>query len=235
MKNNFINAQIKELRKTLKLNQSEFGERIGLKSGAIGKMEKDGGTVIEQNIKLICEKFHVRREWLTEGTGEMLQETEDSLFSSFTERYKLSPDDKILAQYLLRLTSEERQMVIRHILELSDLIRNNRPIEDLPFFDNDTFTQKAAAESMQTLSLEEQEAAEIAAVHEKYRAMREAKAAPATTEPPAMVQEELPLDPAIEEKAAKFRAKLYAQDKTRRILTGSADTGNCGTNETSGK
>ncbi|MBO5588303.1 MAG: helix-turn-helix transcriptional regulator, partial [Anaerovibrio sp.] len=69
MEKNFINAQIKTLRKALKLNQADFGERIGLKNGAISKMEQEGSTVTDQNIKLICEKFNVRREWLTEGTG----------------------------------------------------------------------------------------------------------------------------------------------------------------------
>ena len=127
----FINARIKALRKALKLNQTEFGEKIGLKNGAISKMEQDGSTVTDQNIKLICEKFNVRREWLTEGTGEMLQETEDTLFASFVERYHLSPDDQILARYLLQLTSEERQMVIKHIMEVSELLRQSRSKEVL--------------------------------------------------------------------------------------------------------
>jgi len=45
----------------------------------------------------------------------------------------------------------------------------------------------------------------------------------------------LPVDPAIEEKAAKFRAKLYAQDKTRRILTGSSDIGIISADKDTGK
>ena len=146
MEKNIINAQIKALRKELKLNQAEFGERIGLKSGAIGKMEKDGGTVIEQNIKLICEKFQVRREWLTEGTGEMLQKTEDSLFASFAERYELSADDQALARYLLQLTSEERQLVVQHILEMADLIRRNRQAAKPPAPPAES--KKAAAPAM---------------------------------------------------------------------------------------
>ncbi len=149
MKKNVINAQIRKLRKALKLNQTEFGERIGLKSGAIGKMEKDGGTVIEQNIKLICEKFNVRREWLTEGAGEMLQETEDFLFASFAQRYELSMDDQTLARYLLRLTSEERQLVVKHILEMADLIRKNRTVVEPPAPEN----KKAAAPAMDAAAM----------------------------------------------------------------------------------
>ncbi len=124
MKKNVINAQIRKLRKALKLNQTEFGERIGLKSGAIGKMEKDGGTVIEQNIKLICEKFNVRREWLTEGAGEMLQATEDTLFSAFARRYQLTKAEQNVARYLLQLSTEERQSILQHILSIADAARS---------------------------------------------------------------------------------------------------------------
>jgi len=214
----FINARIKELRKSLKLNQTEFGARIGLKTSAMSKMEQEGSPITEQSITLICEKFNVRRDWLTEGTGEMLQETEDTLFASFVERYHLSPDDQILARYLLQLTSEERQMVIRHIMEVSELLRKGRAM---------------AAMHDQGLSLEEQEAAEIAAVREKYRAMKDDGTAPANvsnsdTPAPAEV-----LNPEIERKAGQYRAKLYAQDKTRQILSGSDNTATTSTNEKS--
>lgn len=130
MKKKFINDRIKALRKSLKLNQTEFGERIGLKAGAIGKMEKEGGTVIEQNIKLICEKFHVRREWLVDGTGEMLQETEDTLFASFAQRHNFTEQEQKVARYLLRLTSEERAAILRHILAIADIMRQKAPPAD---------------------------------------------------------------------------------------------------------
>ncbi len=220
MEKNFINARIKTLRKALKLNQTEFGEKIGLKNGAISWMEKEGNTVTAQNIKLICEKFHVRREWLTEGTGEMMQETEDSLFASFAQRYELSSDDQNVARYLLGLSSEERQMVKQHVLELADAIRRGQS-EVLPL------SHKEAPSP----SLEEQEAEEIAAIREKYRAKREGQNVSNSDTSPAA----LPVDPAIEEKTAKFRARLYAQDKTRRILTGSAATENTSADENMGK
>lgn len=146
MEKKIINAQIKALRKALKLNQKEFGDKIGLKQGAISKIEQDGNTVTDQNIKLICEKFQVRLEWLTEGTGEMLQKTEDSLFASFAERYELSADDQALTRYLLQLTSEERQLVVQHILEMADIIRRNRQAAKPPAPPAES--KKAAAPAM---------------------------------------------------------------------------------------
>lgn len=54
-----INQRIKELRKSLGLNQRDFGARIGLKGGAISKIEQDGNTVVDQNKRIICDKFHI--------------------------------------------------------------------------------------------------------------------------------------------------------------------------------
>ena len=191
LEKNFINAQIKTLRKALKLNQAAFGDRIGLKQGAISKMELDGGTVTDQNIKLICEKFNVRREWLTEGTGEMLQETEDTLFAAFAERNHLSLDDQKLARYMLQLTSEERQKVITFILGMAESIRQGRPETQPPAI-------VPATALPGTLPYSQQEAAEIAAVHEKYRAMREGTAPNAAIMERAQLHQEL--DAALDEK-----------------------------------
>ena len=48
-----MNTRIRELRKTLNLNQKDFAQKIGLKQNAISYMEKSGATVTEQNIKTI--------------------------------------------------------------------------------------------------------------------------------------------------------------------------------------
>ena len=147
MKKNFINERIKALRKHLKMNQAEFGARIGLKQGAISRVEQEGVPVTEQNIKLICEKFDVRREWLVDGTGEMLQETEDTLFASFAQRHNLTEQEQKVARYLLRLTSEEREAILRHILAIADTMRQEAPPADTPPAEarEETIDEKVAA------------------------------------------------------------------------------------------
>ena len=47
----------------------------------------------------------------------------------------------------------------------------------------------------------------------------------------ASIAENIAEDPAIEAEVSKIRARLYARDKTRRILTGSTDTAPSGTNK----
>ena len=119
MEKNFINKQIKKLRKHLKLSQTEFGERIGLKNSAISAMEQEDRSVSDRNITLICEKYHVSRAWLTEGKGEMFAETEDTLFARFAKENNLNEDEQIAARYILRLSTEERAAVLKYVRELA--------------------------------------------------------------------------------------------------------------------
>lgn len=122
MGKNFINAQIKALRKAKRLNQAEFGECIGLKTSAVSKMEQEGSTVTEQNIQMICQKFNVRRAWLVDGEGEMFDSPENSLFASFAKEYKLTPAEQNAARFLLTLSSEERQQMLKYVTMLADAI-----------------------------------------------------------------------------------------------------------------
>ena len=121
-----INARIEALRKSMKLNQADFGERIGLGGGAIGKMER-GGTVTDQNIKLICEKYNVRREWLVNGEGEMYDSKENSLFSTFAKQFDLSLAEQNLAKFVLTLPTEERRQLLKNLLQMADAIRGLPP------------------------------------------------------------------------------------------------------------
>lgn len=69
-----MNERIKELRKSLKLTQAEFGKKIGVSDAAVSKMESGINTPSEITVKLICATFHVNYLWLTEGLGPMMEE-----------------------------------------------------------------------------------------------------------------------------------------------------------------
>lgn len=66
-----MNERLRELRKTLKLTQKEFGEKIGVTNFTISDIEKGKLSLTERNLNLICERFNVNKEWLKNGTGEM--------------------------------------------------------------------------------------------------------------------------------------------------------------------
>lgn len=66
-----MNDRIKELRKSLKLNQTEFGSRIGVKQSAITGYETGIRSPGDAVILSICREFSVSEAWLRYGTGEM--------------------------------------------------------------------------------------------------------------------------------------------------------------------
>ena len=71
---NNMNERIKELRKRLDLSQTDFGKRFGVGLGVIRNFEYGITAPSDIQIDLICATFHVNREWLTEGEGEMFRE-----------------------------------------------------------------------------------------------------------------------------------------------------------------
>lgn len=73
-----MNNRIKEIRKSLSLTQEAFSERIGLKRNSIAQIESGVRSPSNQVIIAICREFHVRREWLESGIGDMFPpESED--------------------------------------------------------------------------------------------------------------------------------------------------------------
>ena len=59
------------------------------------------------------------REWLTEGTGAMFAETEDSLFARFAKENNLNEDEQTAARFFLRLDPEIRRATLQYVRELA--------------------------------------------------------------------------------------------------------------------
>lgn len=66
-----MNERIKELRKALGLNQTEFGEKIGIKQGSVAGYESGVRTPLDSVILSMCREFNVNEKWLRTGEGEM--------------------------------------------------------------------------------------------------------------------------------------------------------------------
>lgn len=87
-----IEARVRELRKTLKLTQAEFGKRLSVSVDVITNIENGRLARPEQKeplYKLMCKEFNVNYEWLTMGKGEMFNESQEDFFDKLAERYGL--------------------------------------------------------------------------------------------------------------------------------------------------
>ena len=69
-----MNERIAELRKALKLSQTDFGKQIGFAASGVSSVENGQRIVQERHIKLILSAFpDVYEEWLRNGVGEMFK------------------------------------------------------------------------------------------------------------------------------------------------------------------
>jgi len=77
-----LNTRIRELRKSLKLTQQEFGNKIGLSKASIGNIENGIINLTDRNVSLICSTYNVNENWLRNGEGEMFNPmSEDEEFA----------------------------------------------------------------------------------------------------------------------------------------------------------
>lgn len=66
-------------------------------------MEKDGATITEQTIKIICFQFGVNEHWLRTGNGKMFLEKDIKQKIFFEIFDQLSP---ILQDYMIKVAKE---------------------------------------------------------------------------------------------------------------------------------
>lgn len=66
-----MNNRIKSIRENASLSTRAFGEKIGISSAGVSKLESGANNPSEQTIRAICSEFGVRRDWLETGEGEM--------------------------------------------------------------------------------------------------------------------------------------------------------------------
>jgi transcriptional regulator with XRE-family HTH domain len=109
-----VKERLKQLRKSLKLTQGEFGKKIGMSDVAISYMESGRTSMSKQNIRLICLTFGVNEEWLENGTGEMIDTA--AALTDYQKRlldlfYRLSPTaQKMLIEYAEKLVKDEEAL-----------------------------------------------------------------------------------------------------------------------------
>lgn len=74
-----MNTRLHHLRKTLKLNQEDFGKRLGVTGASISRLEKGERNITEQMILSICREFNVSEDWFRYEKGEMFLPVEDEV------------------------------------------------------------------------------------------------------------------------------------------------------------
>lgn len=114
--------RIKILRKALGLNQTEFGNRLGMSRWAIVNIELDRAPIKPLLIDLICSTFGANKEWLVNGTGPMLADrSRDDQIMDFVADAMAGESDNFkrrLLSVLARLDEDHWELLERYLWEL---------------------------------------------------------------------------------------------------------------------
>lgn len=109
-----IHERIREFRKSLKLSQSAFGEKIGVKRDVIANIELNRLANPEQKeplYKLICKIYGLNEEWLMHGTGEQFVELEEDVYTKAVT--EIGVDDEKAKDAIIKywkLSEEDKEL-----------------------------------------------------------------------------------------------------------------------------
>ena len=105
--------RIKALRKALKMNQTQFGEKLGLATTGISSIETGERVVQERHVKLILSAFpNVSEKWLRTGEGDMFANKSD--VEQIIAKYSFSGICEELMRTFATLGPEEQEIVLNY-------------------------------------------------------------------------------------------------------------------------
>ena len=101
------NSRIRDLRKSLKLTQKDFAEKLGMTQAAITFLEQGQTKLTDKQIKPICSIFGASEQWLKTGEGDMF--TNNATLALIEETaQKLNEDNQKYALALIKAMLEEQ-------------------------------------------------------------------------------------------------------------------------------
>lgn len=119
--------RIKKVRTSLNLTLEKFGERLGVTKVAISNIEKGNRNLTEQMTKSICREFKVDYIWLTTGSGEMFQDSDDAFLEQI-DRIMAGENElhKTILRGVASLDIEDLEAIDR-IIQKFKKIREEKP------------------------------------------------------------------------------------------------------------
>lgn len=109
-----MGIRIKEIRtcEFVNLNQTDFGQKIGVGQSAIGLYENGKRTVPETVKKSICREFNVNYLFLDKGIGEMFADLPETAIDELAIEFDLDESEKDLVRDFVKLPKEQRKILM---------------------------------------------------------------------------------------------------------------------------
>lgn len=126
-----MNNRIKEIRKRMGLNQSEFGKRIGISRDTVANIEGGRIEIKDIFIKSICKEFSIDYIWLTTGEGVPFIENDDEIIETI-DRIMFGENEfhKNLFKTFAKLDKTELEVLESIINKYIDIANNQNEKAD---------------------------------------------------------------------------------------------------------
>ena len=128
-----MDTRIKELRKSLKLSQTDFGKHLGVSRDVINNIENKRVAPTEPIIKLLISEFNVNRTWLETGEGNMFNDlSRDAEIAEYIGSVLADEEDsfqKRLISALSKMTVEEWEVLETLVTRLAQNDENKKESE----------------------------------------------------------------------------------------------------------
>lgn len=133
---NIINERIKQIRKSLKLSQPDFGKRLGVSRDVIANIDRDAVEPKTVFLEHLCQVYKVNPDWLLHGEGAMFMDSpedqeEDELSAFFADvMLGKKPDECTdLLRVLARVKDDEWE-ILGTLTEQYAVLRKMRKEKD---------------------------------------------------------------------------------------------------------
>lgn len=110
--------RVKEIRKSLGLTLEKFGEKLGVKKGALSSIENGRNALTEQLAKAICREYNVSYDFLIRGEGDMFDDLPQTIIDELCLQYNLSDSEKAIIEMYVSLPEDFRQLLKERTTEL---------------------------------------------------------------------------------------------------------------------
>ena len=126
-----IRERLLLVRKSKKLNQTDFAKAIGVTGSAICNYENGTRPIGNQVIRAVCREFQINEEWLRSGIGEMDSPEPSGVVGELVEAYKLNNFEAAFLESYLKLSQEDRQGFCRYVVGVFGDVFAKLSAEDL--------------------------------------------------------------------------------------------------------
>lgn len=115
-----IGKRIRLLRKSLKLNQTDFGKPLGLKQAIIGQYETGVRNITDRNIDMLCKTYNINKDWLLTGEGEIENKNSNTLIHEISQTQNLTELDIQFLKKYLKLSNKNRELLAHLLINMDE-------------------------------------------------------------------------------------------------------------------